>query len=81
MSGHPAAILSRIVHGSRPGSPASASSFLNVCSHDPQALFFEDPDPVAALQKAFPLYAHHFPDWSEHTSAWHCNFVVQSLSG
>ncbi|KAF2730292.1 Nitroreductase [Polyplosphaeria fusca] len=34
-------------------------------------LFFEDPDPVHALQKAFPLYAHHFPTWSEHTSAMH----------
>ncbi|KAF2202994.1 Nitroreductase [Delitschia confertaspora ATCC 74209] len=34
-------------------------------------LFFEDPVPVQGLQKAFPLYAHHFPDWSEHTSAMH----------
>ncbi|KAH7113249.1 Nitroreductase-like protein [Dendryphion nanum] len=34
-------------------------------------LFFEDPVPVQNLQKAFPLYAHHFPDWSEHTSAMH----------
>ncbi|KAF2868263.1 nitroreductase family protein [Massariosphaeria phaeospora] len=34
-------------------------------------LFFEDPEPVQALQKAFALYAHHFPTWSEHTSAMH----------
>lgn len=40
-----------------------------MCS--PQILFFEDPEPVTALQKAFPIYAHHFPDWSEHTSAMH----------
>ncbi|KAF1994645.1 nitroreductase family protein [Amniculicola lignicola CBS 123094] len=34
-------------------------------------LFFEDPAPVRALEEAFPLYAHHFPTWSEHTSAMH----------
>jgi hypothetical protein len=34
-------------------------------------LFWEDPAPVRALQEAYPLYAHHFPDWSEHTSAMH----------
>ncbi|KAF2440061.1 nitroreductase family protein [Karstenula rhodostoma CBS 690.94] len=34
-------------------------------------LFFEDPQPVEDLRKAFPLYAHHFGDWSEHTSAMH----------
>ncbi|KAF2748227.1 Nitroreductase [Sporormia fimetaria CBS 119925] len=34
-------------------------------------LFFEDPEPVQALEKAFPIYAHHFPTWSEHTSAMH----------
>lgn len=34
-------------------------------------LFWEDPAPVRALQESFPLYAHHFPDWSEHTSAMH----------
>ena len=34
-------------------------------------LFFEDPEPVEALRKAFPSYAHHFGDWSEHTSAMH----------
>lgn len=36
-----------------------------------QALFFEDPEPVQALEKAFPLYASNFPVWSEHTSAMH----------
>ncbi|KAF2398089.1 Nitroreductase [Trichodelitschia bisporula] len=34
-------------------------------------LFFEDPAPVDALKQAFPLYAEHFPVWSEHTSAMH----------
>jgi len=34
-------------------------------------LFFEDPEPVENLRKAFPIYAHHFGDWSEHTSAMH----------
>ncbi|EON64533.1 hypothetical protein W97_03766 [Coniosporium apollinis CBS 100218] len=34
-------------------------------------LFFEDPKPVNNLQTAFPLYAQHFPQWSEHTSAMH----------
>jgi uncharacterized protein len=38
-------------------------------------LFFEDPDPVHNLQKAFPLYADKFPQWSEHTSAMH-QFVL-----
>ncbi|KAF2183525.1 Nitroreductase [Zopfia rhizophila CBS 207.26] len=46
-------------------------------------LFLEDPDDVAALQKAFPLYAHHFPDWSEHTSAMHqyCLWVALEAEG
>ncbi|KAI9692690.1 MAG: hypothetical protein M1820_009440 [Bogoriella megaspora] len=35
------------------------------------ALFFEDPDPIHALQKQFALYADKFPQWSEHTSAMH----------
>ncbi|KAF2085474.1 Nitroreductase [Saccharata proteae CBS 121410] len=34
-------------------------------------LFFEDPAPVNELQGKFPLYAQHFPTWSEHTSAMH----------
>lgn len=34
-------------------------------------LFYEDPEPVENLRKSFPLYAHHFGDWSEHTSAMH----------
>lgn len=36
-----------------------------------KVLFFEDPEPVQSLEKAFPIYAHHFPIWSEHTSAMH----------
>ncbi|KAF2265048.1 nitroreductase family protein [Lojkania enalia] len=34
-------------------------------------LFLEDPEPVEALRKAFPLYAHHFGDWSDHSNAMH----------
>jgi len=34
-------------------------------------LFFEDPAPIKELQSKFALYAHHFPTWSEHTSAIH----------
>ncbi|KAF1919369.1 Nitroreductase-like protein [Ampelomyces quisqualis] len=34
-------------------------------------LFYEDPEPVENLRKSFPLYAHHFGDWSEHTNAMH----------
>ena len=32
------------------------------------ALFFEDQDTVKSLQKQFPLYADHFPVWSEHST-------------
>ncbi|KRE09752.1 nitroreductase [Bosea sp. Root381] len=31
-------------------------------------LFFEDQEPVEALQANFPLYAHNFPIWSEHST-------------
>ncbi|AZO80813.1 MULTISPECIES: nitroreductase family protein [unclassified Bosea (in: a-proteobacteria)] len=31
-------------------------------------LFFEDQEPVKALQANFPLYAHNFPIWSEHST-------------
>ncbi|KAF1931674.1 nitroreductase family protein [Didymella exigua CBS 183.55] len=34
-------------------------------------LFYEAPEPVEKLRKSFPMYAHHFGDWSEHTSAMH----------
>ncbi|KAL5118717.1 putative nitroreductase [Pleosporales sp. CAS-2024a] len=34
-------------------------------------LFYEDPEPVENLRKSFPLYAHHFGDWSEHANAMH----------
>ena len=36
-----------------------------------QVLFFEDPQVVAGLQKAMPLYSDKFPQWSEHTNAMH----------
>ncbi|OTG97794.1 nitroreductase family protein [Acinetobacter sp. ANC 4654] len=32
------------------------------------ALFFEDQDTVKSLQEQFPLYADHFPAWSEHST-------------
>ncbi|WP_407303677.1 nitroreductase family protein [Acinetobacter sp.] len=32
-------------------------------------LFFEDQEFVKSLQEQFPLYADHFPTWSEHSSA------------
>lgn len=31
-------------------------------------LFYEDREPVKALQEKFPLYADNFPVWSEHAS-------------
>ncbi|KAF2104496.1 nitroreductase family protein [Rhizodiscina lignyota] len=34
-------------------------------------LFYEDPEPIQALQKQFAIYADKFPQWSEHTSAMH----------
>ncbi|EOA83355.1 uncharacterized protein SETTUDRAFT_164775 [Exserohilum turcica Et28A] len=34
-------------------------------------LFYEDPEPVENLRKAFPIYAHHFGDWSDQTNAMH----------
>lgn len=38
-------------------------------------LFYEDPEPVKALQSAYPIYADKFPQWSEHTSGMH-QYVV-----
>ncbi|KAI7553623.1 Nitroreductase [Hortaea werneckii] len=34
-------------------------------------LFYEDPEPIKALQTKLPTYADKFPTWSEHTSAMH----------
>lgn len=34
-------------------------------------LYFEDQSVVKGLQEQFPLYAHNFPVWAEHTSAMH----------
>ena len=31
-------------------------------------LFYEDQEPVQTLQTNFPLYAHNFPIWSEHST-------------
>lgn len=44
-----------------------------------QILFFEDPEPVYALQKNFPIYADKFPGWTEHTSAMHQYFLWMAL--
>ena len=38
---------------------------------DVQILFYEDPEPIKALQSKFAIYADKFPQWSEHTSAMH----------
>lgn len=32
-------------------------------------LFFEDSDVIKTMQEQFPLYADHFPVWSEHSTA------------
>ncbi|WP_278976372.1 nitroreductase family protein [Oligella urethralis] len=32
-------------------------------------LFYEDQEPIKALQEQFPLYADKFPIWSEHSTA------------
>lgn len=34
-------------------------------------LYFEDQSVIKGLQEQFPLYAHNFPVWAEHTSAMH----------
>lgn len=34
-------------------------------------MFFEDPTPIKELQTKYAIYAEHFPQWSEHTSAIH----------
>lgn len=38
-------------------------------------LFFEDDAVVQGLMDGFPLYAHNFPVWSQHTNAMH-QFVI-----
>ncbi|SLM41102.1 Nitroreductase-like [Lasallia pustulata] len=42
-------------------------------------LFFEDPEPVKALQSRFAIYADKFPQWSEHTSGMHQYVVWTAL--
>ncbi|KAL9531738.1 putative nitroreductase [Sphaerulina musiva] len=34
-------------------------------------LFYEDPEPIKALQSKYAIYADKFPQWSEHTTAMH----------
>lgn len=41
-------------------------------------LYFEEQETVKTLQMKFPLYAHNFPVWSEHTSAMH-QFAIWTM--
>lgn len=41
-------------------------------------LFFEDQQVVQDLQRDWPLYAQHFPDWSEHSGGM-AQYVVWTL--
>lgn len=43
-------------------------------------LFFEDQQPVEALQAQFPTYAPNFPIWSEHANAMHQYAVWTTLA-
>ncbi len=42
-------------------------------------MFFEDEEPVNALQEKFPAYSQNFPVWSEHTNAMHQYAIWTSL--
>lgn len=41
-------------------------------------LFFEDQQTISNLQNEWPLYAAHFPDWSEHSTGM-AQYVVWTL--
>ena len=43
-------------------------------------LYFEDQSVVKGLQEQFPLYAHNFPVWAEHTSAMHQYAIWNALA-
>jgi len=43
-------------------------------------LYFEDQSVVKGLQEQFPLYAHNFPVWTEHTSAMHQYAIWNALA-
>lgn len=43
-------------------------------------LFFEDDEPVTALQEQFPAYAHNFPIWAEHSNAMHQYAIWTTLT-
>lgn len=43
-------------------------------------LYFEDQSVIKGLQEQFPLYAHNFPVWAEHTSAMHQYAIWNALA-
>ena len=43
-------------------------------------LYFEDQSVIKGLQEQFPLYAHNFPVWAEHTSAMHQYAICHALA-
>lgn len=43
-------------------------------------LFFEDDEPVKALQEQFPSYAPNFPIWAEHSNAMHQYAIWTTLA-
>ena len=43
-------------------------------------LDFEDQSVIKGLQEQFPLYAHNFPVWAEHTSAMHQYAIWNALA-
>ena len=43
-------------------------------------LYFEEQSVVKGLQEQFPLYAHNFPVWAEHTSAMHQYAIWNALA-
>lgn len=56
-----------------------ATAHLLTVGYCQQVLFFEDPEPVKALQSRFAIYADKFPQWSEHTSGMHQYVVWTAL--
>lgn len=48
--------------------PATQAKIESFAKGAGTVLFFEDQEPIEALQKQFPIYADNFPVWSEHSS-------------
>jgi len=59
------------VEGNPDAKKATEARIAGFAAAKGSVLFFEDPEPVDALIKGFPLYADKFPQWSEHTTAMH----------